>query len=90
MAAPQIKNIKFFPLNAANNTDHQVSQVDITFPERVDFVVTESITNDNNQIWYYRLTRRDDRVFTVEFRGANLDGHQWIPSVNLIGIQLVY
>lgn len=88
-ASSAVKGIKSFTIHTVIDTKKRENIINITFPEKVDFVALESIANDGNQMSQGRIIKRiDDKTFEVRFIGINPDGHRWIPDLRFVGIQI--
>lgn len=83
-----VKNIDFFVLEAAVNTTVQSNDVVFNFPDSVDAVVLQTISNDNNQIVRANLSQLNPTSFKVHIDGVNGNGHRWVPGLKFLGIKV--
>lgn len=83
-----VKNVKFFPIIATNDTVNETSDVLLNFPERVDAVALESIMNDGFDMQVSQIDRVSETVYKVSFVSARGQGVRWLPSLRFIGIQV--
>jgi len=83
-----VKNIDFYAVEAAVNTTVQSNDVVFNFPDSVDAVVLQTISNDHNQIVRANLSQLNPTSFKVHIDGVNGNGHHWIPGLKFLGIKL--
>ena len=84
-----MKGIKSFTVDAKLDTTKKDNFINISFPEKVDFIALESIHNDGDQMRQGRIMKRlSDNTFQVRFIGKNDDGHRWIPHLKFTGVQV--
>jgi len=83
-----VKNIDFFVVEAAVDTTVQSNDVVINFPDAVDAVALQTMSNDNNQIVRARLSQLNPTSFKVHIDGTNRNGHRWIPGLKFLGIKV--
>lgn len=83
-----VKNIDFFEIEAAVDTTVRSNDVVINFPDAVDAVVLQTLSNDSNQIIRASISRLNPTSFKVHFDGVNGNGHRWIPGLKFLGIKL--
>jgi len=83
-----VKNIDFYAVEAAVNTTVQSNDVVFNFPDSVDAVVLQTISNDHNQIVRANLSQLNPTSFKVHIDGVNVNGHHWIPGLKFLGIKL--
>lgn len=83
-----VKNIDFYAVEAAVDTTVQSNDVVFNFPDSVDAVVLQTISNDHNQIVRANLSQLNPTSFKVHIDGVNGNGHRWIPGLKFLGIKL--
>jgi TolA-binding protein len=83
-----VKNIDFYLIEAAVDTRVQSNDVVFNFPDSVDAVVLQTISNDHNQIVRANLSQLNPTSFRVHIDGVKGDGHHWIPGLKFLGIKL--
>jgi uncharacterized protein YoxC len=83
-----VKNIDFYSIEAAVDTKVQSNDVVFNFPDSVDAVVLQTISNDHNQIVRANLSQLNPTSFKVHIDGVNGNGHHWIPGLKFLGIKL--
>jgi hypothetical protein len=83
-----VKNIDFYSIEAAVDTTVQSNDVVFNFPDSVDAVVLQTISNDHNQIVRANLSQLNPTSFKVHIDGVNGNGHRWIPGLKFLGIKL--
>jgi len=83
-----VKDITFFIVEAAVDTRSQSNDVVFNFPEAVDAVALQTMSNDNNQIVRAKFSQVDNKSFKVHFDGVNGNGHHWWPGLQFLGIKI--
>lgn len=83
-----VKNIDFFVVEAAVSTRVKSNDVVFNFPDAVDAVALQTMSNDSNQIIRANLSQLSPTSFNVHIDGVNGDGHHWIPGLKFLGIKV--
>ena len=87
--ASRPKDIRVFTAEAAIDTTQRDSTATLTFPEPVDIVAIESITNDGHDMWKGQADRINANTFSVRYISARGEGVRWIPGLRFIGVRIV-
>ena len=84
----KVKDVKTFSVLASVDTTENFNTVEIEFPERVDFVAMEAIEHDGHDIFWCKISRVNEKRFSVDFRSARGQGNRIVMNVRYVGIQL--
>ena len=79
--------MKIFKISGSTDTEDAVAEIDLVFPERVDYVALAGFTNDHHITYQFRFQKLDsDNVWKAILRRTN-EQVRWIPKIEVLGFQ---